>query len=176
MIALETVMLTDRYGVKYFSNRIAKGLGVTEEALQGINWDPTLRSINQWHDRYAAALRITDRAERKRKLTEIYKEHSMEKTRVRNVDNENRFQNGKPDENGKAFGDLLIWVLMSYYHGFPNWCDRNEQRQANLSVALALARFHLDHGDFPRELKELRPKYLSNMPMDFFSSKPLIYK
>src|SRR5205823_6528239 len=42
-------------------------------------------------------------------------------------------------------------------------------------VALALAAFNGDHGSYPASLTELSPNYLSEVPEDTFSDKPLLY-
>jgi hypothetical protein len=42
-------------------------------------------------------------------------------------------------------------------------------------VALALAAFKADRGAYPAVLQELSPAYLSSLPDDFFSGRPLVY-
>jgi len=43
-------------------------------------------------------------------------------------------------------------------------------------VAIALQRYHLDHGNYPEDLDQLVPDYLSAIPLDPFTGNPLIYK
>jgi len=54
--------------------------------------------------------------------------------------------------------------------------DRTEQTQANLQVALALAAHRADTGRYPAKLEELVPKYITTIPGDLFSGKPLVYR
>jgi hypothetical protein len=43
-------------------------------------------------------------------------------------------------------------------------------------VAIALERFRLAHGSFPETLDELVPQFLSALPVDLYTQKPLIYR
>ena len=48
--------------------------------------------------------------------------------------------------------------------------------QHNVQVAFALAAYRADSGHFPTNLADLAPKYLTTIPCDLFSGKPLIYR
>jgi hypothetical protein len=52
----------------------------------------------------------------------------------------------------------------------------SQQVQDNLSLAFALAWWKRDHGRYHESLKVLTPKYLSEIPLDIFSGKALIYR
>ncbi|MBW3542227.1 MAG: hypothetical protein KY476_18315, partial [Planctomycetes bacterium] len=54
--------------------------------------------------------------------------------------------------------------------------NRNVQRYRNLKVALALAAHHNEHGRYPKTLAELSPRYVENVPKDFFTNEPLKYQ
>jgi hypothetical protein len=43
-------------------------------------------------------------------------------------------------------------------------------------VAIALAAYRAEHGAYPTQLAQLRPKYLAAVPEDPFSNGPLRYK
>ena len=45
-----------------------------------------------------------------------------------------------------------------------------------LITAIALKRFHLRHGGYPAELRELVPDFLSTLPIDWMDGKPLRYR
>ena len=45
-----------------------------------------------------------------------------------------------------------------------------------LLIALALAVYHADHGEYPTNLAALKPRYLEELPIDRFSGKALIYR
>jgi hypothetical protein len=42
-------------------------------------------------------------------------------------------------------------------------------------VTLMLDAFEADHGAYPASLTELAPTYLTTVPIDSFSEKPLVY-
>jgi len=50
---------------------------------------------------------------------------------------------------------------------------RTQRRLAR--VALALAAYKAEHNEYPPALAELSPKYLTEIPLDNFTDKPLIY-
>jgi hypothetical protein len=54
--------------------------------------------------------------------------------------------------------------------------DRGEQGQRNLYLAFALAAYQLDQGSYPKTLDALAPKYLTKIPDDLFTGKPLVYR
>jgi len=54
--------------------------------------------------------------------------------------------------------------------------DRSMQVQHNLALAFALAWYQRDHRRYPENLHALTPKYLSKVPNDVFSGKPLVYR
>jgi hypothetical protein len=45
-----------------------------------------------------------------------------------------------------------------------------------LVTAIALKRYHLQHGAYPTSLDELAPNYLKQIPIDFMDGKPLRYR
>jgi len=54
--------------------------------------------------------------------------------------------------------------------------DRRDAMQRLLMVDLALRLFRHDEGRLPESLAELCPKYLSTVPLDPYSGRPLVYR
>jgi hypothetical protein len=77
---------------------------------------------------------------------------------------------------GEAVGNILISTLFPGFQKVQQAADRAEQAQRNLHIAFALAAFRHDNGAYPKQLNELAPKYLPQIPNDLFSEKPLIYR
>lgn len=82
-------------------------------------------------------------------------------------------------------------VRRSYNHRFTCWWNeklsflmrqlsdafyRVKQVRTNLGVALALDQHYAEHGRYPNELADLCPRYLTAVPLDLFSGRPLVYK
>jgi len=76
---------------------------------------------------------------------------------------------------GAALGDVIISLVMPATYKIQNAIDRRTQTQDNVSVAFALARYHCDQGKYPKQLDELTPTYLKQIPQDIFSGKSLLY-
>ena len=53
---------------------------------------------------------------------------------------------------------------------------RSFARHQNVRAAIGLAAYHHDHGRYPKQLSQLRPKYMKQLPTVHYSGKPLIYK
>ena len=54
--------------------------------------------------------------------------------------------------------------------------ERTRQRAHNLEVAFALSAYYADHAMYPEELAHLKPKYLTETPIDLFVGKAPIYR
>jgi len=67
------------------------------------------------------------------------------------------------------------FLMLNYIRAGRAWI-RNETLRRLTVTALALARFHLRAGTFPTELDALVPQFLSAVPMDLMSAKPLRYR
>jgi hypothetical protein len=80
------------------------------------------------------------------------------------------------EERGKAWGDALApWLIPGFIKVQTAW-DRSTQTFNNVQVAFTLAQYERDHKRYPKELPDLVPKYLRQVPEDYFSGKPLIYR
>jgi hypothetical protein len=152
---------------------------LARQVLDGVDWDPTLRTANRWFDRVVAALRIKDRGAREKELGRIHEELKALKEKAGDpAEVVQALREGK--DSGKAMGqklgDILISLLMPAYNKLQPAADRAEQGQRNQYLAFALAAYRADHGRYPERLDVLAPKYLSEIPGDLFSGKALIYR
>jgi len=53
---------------------------------------------------------------------------------------------------------------------------KNESSRELAIAAIALKRFELRRGRLPRDLQELRPEFLRDLPVDFYDGKPVRYR
>jgi hypothetical protein len=81
-----------------------------------------------------------------------------------------------PERRGEMIGNIMIGLMLPAFDKIQSAAERFEQEQRNLHLAFLLAAYQQDHGRYPEKLDELVPKYLVNIPNDFFSDKPLIYR
>jgi type II secretory pathway pseudopilin PulG len=150
-----------------------------KQAWAALDWAPVVRRGNDWYDRMVAALRLKTRPERLKELEQIEGELSrLTKETRREPWFFDRFLGQK--ERGKLVvnrtGNILIGLLAPAIQKVQDAHDRAEQVQRNLQVAIALAAYRKDHGDYPATLAGLAPKYLTESPDDLFSGKGLVYR
>ena len=177
---LDTVVMLDCHGMGYLEGLSGGKPGqpdpLAERILDGIDWDPTLKSANQWYDRLAAALREKDRAAREKKLDQIDMELKKVKAEYTNGFGLAPFALGDGAARGKALGDVLIGLLAPAVRKVSTAADRTRQVEDNVELAFALAWYHREQGHYPKELDALTPRYLKQIPPDVFSGKALQYR
>jgi hypothetical protein len=139
-----------------------------------VDLDPALRNANRWYDRCAACARIKDRSTRQLEIAAITSELTDLKMEVSHTLLIERTLFG-PKKRGEMIGNILIGLMLPIFHKLQDSADRFEQWQRNLHLAFALAAYQRDNGRYPAKLDELAPKYLTKIPDDLFSGKPLIY-
>jgi hypothetical protein len=185
---LDSAMLVIRDGMEALDR--PWGMGMVREApkpwdpkvkrfWESARWDVALRNGNRWCDRLVAALQVTDRVERTKRLDQIdvdMKELAG-KLFERIRDRKAILAAKDPDQvKGEILGDLLIKQTFPAIARVQESADKAEQRHRNFQVAFALAAHRADHGRYPAKLEALAPKYLPRVPGDLFSGKPLIYR
>jgi hypothetical protein len=126
-------------------------------------------------DRCEAACRLPTRAARKAAFTEIEDDIKERKAGVVALGPVERATMGRA-RRGEYVGDVLIGLMLPAFTKIQDAADRTEQAQANLQLAFALAAFRVDAGRYPARLDELAPKYLTAVPGDLFSGRPLVYR
>jgi peroxiredoxin len=181
---LDTILMVDRHGIEYLeglvdgqtkdSNPLKAVL--VEQIVSGIDWDPALRRANEWYDRMAAAARGQDRSAREKEWGQIESDLKGLRAKIQEPEQLAQLLSGDSKNRGKLLGDIIICLMIPAIHKVQGAFDKMKQTHDNLHVAFALARYHCDHGRYPKNLDELAPKYLDRIPQDIFSGKPLIYR
>lgn len=177
LIVLDVVMLVDRYGFDYLARDVK--LLLNDISLDGIDWDPALRGVNEWHDRFAAALREKPRSLRREHYNRVADDLKAMLARAsdRNQTAQRlRDANNSGAMRGRIVGEVLVGKIMPAADLVQDAVDRARQTHENLLLAFALARYRLEHKAYPAELQALSPKYIDRIPEDLFSGKPLIYR
>lgn len=144
---------------------------------RSVDWDLALRNINRFCDRFAAAARLSDCAERLEAMGQLEGEIRA----ARDAADAGFFKRFlmSPSARGQAIVNLLLGSLSPNLSetlaGAQRAADESEQTRRNLHLAFALAEFRSDTGRYPARLAELAPKYLDRIPLDLFSQRPPIY-
>jgi hypothetical protein len=189
LVFLSMIMMLDREGARPLNllwnfPRGSSLLGLeeprpkvtfSERVLQGIDWDPALRTGNRLYDRLAAAVRDQDRSSRERKLEQLDAEIKRVKARVADPGGPAKTLESNNAGRAEAIADMLIDIFTPPVHKTQTLVDRATQEQNNVILAFALAWYRSDHGHYPKTLEALLPGYLDRIPQDLFSGKRLIY-
>jgi hypothetical protein len=75
--------------------------------------------------------------------------------------------------------DTVVWMLFASMMTDPTYASSDLQaamRDAFARIALALAAYRADHGQYPSDLSDLAPRYLSAVPRDPFNGDDLHYE
>ena len=142
---------------------------------RSIDFDPAFRDVNRTYDRMVAAARLPDRSARKAEFAQIGDEFDQESQRRAGQSPLEKLTSSK-GERGAAIGHVLLGLMLPALDKLQDAMDRAEQTHRNLVVAAALAAYRAEAGRYPASLDELAPKYLSAVPGDIFSGKPLVYR
>jgi hypothetical protein len=179
---LDSLKMVDKHGLLYAMETF-EGLTPTkkrnrllEAAVDGIDWDPAMKSANRWYDRWTLAMRENDRGPREKKLRRLFQEVSQLRADVTSDESKRKLVFGGPATRGKVVGDILLSLIFPAMRKSQITADQAQQTQDNLLFAFALAAYQRDHGSYPKKLDDLAPKYLANIPPDLFTSKPLVYR
>jgi hypothetical protein len=140
---------------------------------RSVNWDPALKYINDVYNRCVAGSRLTDRAARTQASAELELEIAANKPDEASLATSLALG---PSERGRQIGYMIAALLLPAFDKVQSAFDRNVQFDRNTQLALALAAYRADNGNYPTKLEDLAPKYIAAIPDDLFSGKPLIYR
>jgi len=182
---LDHVMMVNRHGFGYIEALSSASYEKTVPEpkphianlfFENTNFDVALRNVNRWFDRVVPTMRLENQAARIKELMEIDDDVRALKPGLWPGD---RFRNailGTAEQKGELITDILIVFQSPALRKMQNAVDRNAQIQRNLRVAFALAAYQRDHGRYPMKLDALTPDYLTAVPLDLFTGKPLVYR
>jgi len=159
-----------------------KSRGLLEELVFAgldamIDWDEPLRMGNPWYDRLAAAARKPTRAERVTAMAALEKDIKALAVGVKDPKRiPMRFVERMPAQAiGHWMGEVLGALLLPAVSSVIRAEDRAAAETTLRDVALALAAYRADHGEYPGRLADLKPKYRADLN-DPFSDGELIYR
>jgi RNA polymerase sigma factor (sigma-70 family) len=187
---LNTVMLARRSPVKTLRlieilegrPRLPRGTADPEPPqalIDALDWDALLRTGNDWHNRMVMALRVKGRADREQQLKRIEEPLGAPgQVSGTPADVIKSLREGRESSKELCWklGRALIDFVLSTVLRMQTAADQGEQAERNLRLAFALATYHGEHGCYPKTLETLAPGYVEEVPNDFLSGMPLIYR
>ena len=144
-----------------------------------VDWDDVLRIGNSYYDRVLQACRDLAHPQRESVLESIEKKLRIRAGELKDPKSIAQFllavksARAMPNERVAAILARLLMPEMSVAVGVES---RAAARIRETHLALALARYHSDHGAYPPALKELTPKYIEKLPPDPFAGGPFRYR
>ncbi len=144
-----------------------------------VDWDETLRVVNQWCDRVVEVTALPARSERRAAIAKF--EHDLEELEkeIRSSIPRITLSSILSDSSrprGRAIGQIFVVVMMAGVTAASRIDDRDAVQLSLSRTALALAIYRADHGAYPEKLPQLSPKYLPEVPRDLFADGPLRYQ
>ncbi len=143
--------------------------------------DPMLRELNRWHDRMVDVQRRRNPIQRAR-AAEVLK-NDVVQFKVHAFDN-----GGNKIFAGKLLGragrgllsdglsDVVVCLLLPVVTVSADERDEAVMHLEVAKIAVALAAFKAEKGEYPQKLSELSPTYVKTVPADIFAEGPLVYK
>lgn len=83
---------------------------------------------------------------------------------------------GSHDSASKTTGKLLMHLFFPHSRAAAESEVRTAQIFELTKIGCLLAAYRADHGTYPVQLTELVPQYVTQVPADLFTGRPLIYK
>lgn len=145
----------------------------------GIDWDHILKRFNEEYDGMAASLRLPTYAERAAAMDKL--EEDLKALRRETKDPVQLALmvigvNTPRKLVSRQMGNILIVLLIPAVTQSGNAEVRAVTRRDQTIIALALAEYKRDNGNYPETLSALSPKYLETLPQDGYTSQPLKYQ
>jgi hypothetical protein len=143
-----------------------------------IDWNRILRMGNAWYDSMAAANAAQTPAERKAAMGKIKADFdkrsqsssswtSMIVTAISDVG----------ELCSQQISMAFVSTILPTIEQCGNATDRSTMQFTLDKLAFALAAYRVDHGSYPKQLATLAPKYIAEVPKDFFNNDaPLLYR
>lgn len=142
-----------------------------------LNLNVMLRQSNKMHDQVVAALKLADYSTRQTALDQIDAEVSARATRSRQpLRMIGKMVIGSRNAISESIGDSLMALLVPAHAMADQARVRVQIRRDLVRIGFALAAWKGEHEAYPQALDELVPQYLPAIPLDRFTTKPLVYQ
>lgn len=144
-----------------------------------VDWDVVLRMGNSWYDRMVEAWEQPTHAERAEASAALEEElRAISKTYSDPKKLAGSFFTGKSPRQtvSRHLGSIFIALLTPAASAAQTAEDRGTTIGRLNEIGFAMAGYRADHGRYPKDLSELAPKYIDDLPVDLFTGKSYVYK
>lgn len=138
-----------------------------------IDWNIPLKVSNEWFDQWNGIQQIADPAAQNAAIAQLQEEITKLSDSVTKPDQaaEQRFAANPSQEASLRVANALVSQLIFVGDTLNRVDSMSAMSGEMLKCAFALTEYRLDHGEYPKELNDLVPKYLAKVPIDSFSPK-----
>ena len=144
-----------------------------------VDWDVVMKIANEWYDKFDKVGKLEDLYKRQqgivaveKELTELQQQTVSAGSLAREV-----LLSGKSIR--QITSERMAGILISMMVPGVSKAVAAEDKSVMLSemgqLAIAIARFERTNGHYPDRLAGLRPQFVSRIPIDIFSRKPILY-
>jgi hypothetical protein len=173
--ALDSVVYASIHGFDALGdNAVPEGARAVMDH-SSVNWNLILRRLNTEYDEFAAAMRLTPGPERRRTFEKIEAKLEMEAQRNGQIGSLVAAffsRNARSELIGSIFAALMLPAL----DAASTAEDRTNSVFALTQLSAALAVHRTSHDGYPEKLDDLVPAVINKLPVDFYESKPFVYK
>lgn len=141
----------------------------------GINWNRVLREMNRGYDQFVEALKLPEREERLKALSELVKQRKELGNQLTSWQGGVYLILGGSGARGEVLANVLTAMLLPAGEQYHDAVDRSTMRYETLLVGLALAEYRRTHARYPEKLEALIPNSLREIPVDVYAGAPVIY-
>jgi len=141
----------------------------------GIDWNATLRVMNEAYDEITAALQQEDKEQREQRFAELNEALKTQAQEIKSWQNGISFILAGSTFRGQKLGEVLKALLLPAVQQVDRAWIRSEMRRQVTIVGFALADYKRQHKRYPATLDDLVPARLNKLPQDFYSGGPLQY-
>lgn len=180
--AVQSVARGVREGLERFRKKDPFGLRslITSSPF---DWDIPLRMMNELYDKIVAAIGQPTRQDIHRELVKVGEEASRNwKQRKKEIEQSSGIlqrllgPRRSPEAISRDIGYKLVALLNPGVGGALKAEEGILARSRLVQIALALAAYKAESGEFPENRAELTPEYLAQVPQDPFSGEDLRYR
>ena len=133
------------------------GFPIRVSALLPPNYTVRMMRINRWYDRFTKVFQQKGAGARRKELNGV----------------ELRL-NTPPSGTRMSRQRLYLSLMGANFDSLIALSARVKSARRITGTLLALRRYRMDHGMYPRSLGELVPNYLAHLPLDAFTGKPIL--
>ena len=144
-----------------------------------IDWNEPMNVGNHWYDRIAEAGRKPTFEERREAYAALDDEVQKMAKEVKDTKSlaASIFLSGSPRKAiGRRVGTILVALLLPAVRAAADAEIRSRELIDLTRMSFALSAYKSDNGTFPETLDKLAPKYIPELPTDYFAPGPYHYE